>query len=169
MNMKHLKVLSPCKQKGIASVELAIILPLLVFLWAGTIEAGMAFSRYNNLTKAVRDGARFVSLNLDPDSTGMWESGCLGPITDRASPCGAALSLIQYNTNQSSGTPDTLLPPYGTITVDINHAPAGSNANFSLKATYRHNLITGNLVNSFFGTSFPLFFDLKSTVVMRAQ
>ena len=156
--MKNLKPLSPFKQKGIATIELAIILPLMVFLWIGTIEAGMAFSRYNNLTKAVRDGARHISLNALNGA---------GVITCLDSSCAAAdqaIKLIAYN--HTSLTTDSILPDSDKI--DVVFTVVGGN-NIRTTATYTHNLISGGLVNSFFGTSFPLTLAFTSTVVMRAQ
>lgn len=158
--MKHSKVLSPFKQKGIASVELAIILPLMVFLLISVLEAGMAFSRYNNLTKAVRDGARYMSLN-SIQGTG----GAICIIQSTSCPHVArAKQLIAYN--HISASTDSILPNANTI--NVTFTIVGAN-NIATTAKYRHDLISGNLINSFFGTSFPLYFTLTSTVVMRAQ
>lgn len=48
-------------QSGLAAVELAIILPVFLMLMLGTAELGRACYQYNTLTKAVREGARFLS------------------------------------------------------------------------------------------------------------
>ena len=50
-------------QKGVAIVEFTIVLPLLLLLMLGIAEFGRALYQYNTLTKAVRDGARFMSEN----------------------------------------------------------------------------------------------------------
>ena len=149
--MKASKYLSPCRQKGIASIELAIILPIMVFLWAGTIEAGMAFSRYNNLTKAVRDGARYISDKALIGTANTFNSACLGTADNNScAAAGIARRLIEYN--HISSTSNSILP--GTLdSVDIQTVGV---INISVTAIYTHNLISGNLVNSFFGTSFPV-------------
>jgi Flp pilus assembly protein TadG len=48
-------------EKGAELVEFALVLPFLLLCCAGVIEFGRAYYTYNILTKAVRDGARFVS------------------------------------------------------------------------------------------------------------
>ncbi|MGH8523934.1 MAG: TadE/TadG family type IV pilus assembly protein, partial [Gammaproteobacteria bacterium] len=43
------------------TVEFAIVAPVLLLLMLATAELGKAFFEYNTLTKAVRDGARYLS------------------------------------------------------------------------------------------------------------
>lgn len=52
----------PLRQRGIATVEFAIVAPLLLLLMLATAELGRAFYTYNTLTKTVRDGARYASI-----------------------------------------------------------------------------------------------------------
>jgi len=49
------------KQRGAAAVEFALLLILLLMIVAGVIEFGRTFWYYDALTKATRDGARFLS------------------------------------------------------------------------------------------------------------
>lgn len=49
-------------QKGVALVEFALILPLLLVLTLVTVELGRAIWHYNTLTKSVRDTVRYLSL-----------------------------------------------------------------------------------------------------------
>lgn len=49
-------------QSGVAAVELAFLLILLMLMAAGTFEFGRAFWYYNALAKATRDGARAMSV-----------------------------------------------------------------------------------------------------------
>ena len=49
------------KQSGVALVEFALILPLLLLLTFITTEFGRALFQYNILTKSVRDGARYLT------------------------------------------------------------------------------------------------------------
>ena len=51
-------------EKGVELVEFALILPLLLLLCLGVIEFGRAYYTYNILTKAVRDGARYLSTGM---------------------------------------------------------------------------------------------------------
>jgi len=48
--------------RGVAVVEFALLLFLLLILVAGVVEFGRAFWYYDALTKATRDGARFLSM-----------------------------------------------------------------------------------------------------------
>lgn len=53
----------PGTQRGIAMVEFTIVLPLLLLLMLATAEFGRVLFQYNALTKAVRDGGRYLSEN----------------------------------------------------------------------------------------------------------
>lgn len=49
-------------QRGVAAVEFALVLFLLMVLVSGTVEFGRTIWYYNSLTKATRDGARIMSM-----------------------------------------------------------------------------------------------------------
>ena len=49
------------KQSGVALVEFALIVPLLLLLTFVTTEFGRALFQYNILTKSVRDGVRYLT------------------------------------------------------------------------------------------------------------
>jgi Flp pilus assembly protein TadG len=49
------------RQSGLAAVEFAITLPVLLLLMLGTAELGRMLSQYDTLTKSVRDGCRYVA------------------------------------------------------------------------------------------------------------
>ena len=65
---------------------------------------------------------------------------------------------------------DPTIVDANTIDISITRAPAGSNTNFSLTATYNHSLISANLINAIMGTNTmdPILI-FRSTVVMRGQ
>ncbi len=52
--------------KGAAAVEFAIVISLLVLITGGIIEFGRVFWYYDALTKATRDGARYLSTAPNP-------------------------------------------------------------------------------------------------------
>lgn len=52
--------------RGAAAVEFAIIAPLLFVLVFGIIDFGRALFTLNNLTSAVREGARFAAVRENP-------------------------------------------------------------------------------------------------------
>ena len=57
------------KQSGVALVEFALILPLLLILTFVTTEYSRALFQYNILTKSVRDAARYLSVYNPGDTT----------------------------------------------------------------------------------------------------
>lgn len=59
------------KQRGLAAVELTLVLPLLLLLLLATAEIGRMLYQYNTLTKAQRNGIRLLvtQLNYGQQST----------------------------------------------------------------------------------------------------
>ncbi|NMM79514.1 pilus assembly protein TadE [Acidovorax sp. SRB_14] len=53
------------KEHGVAIIEFALILPLLLILTFIATEFGRAIYQYNTITKSVRDAARYLSMQ-DP-------------------------------------------------------------------------------------------------------
>ena len=51
------------RQKGLATVELALITPVLLIMVMMTAEFTRAFYQFNTLNKSVRDAARYLSIN----------------------------------------------------------------------------------------------------------
>jgi Flp pilus assembly protein TadG len=49
------------RQKGLATVEFAIALPLIALIALAVTELGRGLYHYNTLSKAVHDGARFLA------------------------------------------------------------------------------------------------------------
>lgn len=77
------------KQSGVAIVEFALVLPLLLILTLITTEYGRALYQYNTLAKSVRDAARYLSTQNPGDATKY-------PI---------AKNLVVYGNPAGSGTP----------------------------------------------------------------
>lgn len=48
-------------EQGLAAVELAILMPVFLMLMLATAELGRACYEFNTLTKAVREGGRYLS------------------------------------------------------------------------------------------------------------
>ena len=77
------------KHSGVALVEFALILPLLLLLTFITTEYSRALFQYNILTKSVRDAARYLSVYNPGDATKF-------PI---------AKNLVVYGNPAGTGTP----------------------------------------------------------------
>jgi Flp pilus assembly protein TadG len=64
------------KQKGVAMVEFAIILPFLLLIIVGVLEIGIFLIQDNTLNKSVRDSARYLTTNWGA-------SGCYKNIAEK--------------------------------------------------------------------------------------
>jgi Flp pilus assembly protein TadG len=49
-------------QRGVALVEFALVLPLVLVMTCVTTELGRAYYQYNTITKSVREAARYLSV-----------------------------------------------------------------------------------------------------------
>lgn len=80
-------------QGGAVLVELALVLPLLVFLMAATVEFSQALASYQVLLKQVRAAARYLSTRAP--GSGHVEGECLlrTGLVSTALPCGGAVVL----------------------------------------------------------------------------
>lgn len=140
-------------QRGVAAIEMAIATPLLALLMLASAELGRAFFQYNTLTKAVRDGARYVSENaLNP-------AGVIN-LDDATLP---TQNLVVYGNTQ--GTGDTLLPALETSQISVTQ----SGNNVIVTANYAYQPIVGVTLPSFgYGSDHDLSFQLQASTSMRA-
>jgi hypothetical protein len=101
--------LKPMRSQGVAMVEFAIVLPLLLMLLFGITELGRALYQQNSLYKAVESGARYLArvnnvLQFDADNN----CTTAGPDWPDSVSLTAARNLIIYGNIDGTGTP--LLP-----------------------------------------------------------
>lgn len=101
-------------QRGLAAVEFAIVLPLMMLLMLATAELGRAFFQYNTLHKAVEDGARYLASHAIPGSTGV--------ITFDSAVETIVRNLVVYGNPAGTGT--SLLE--GLLTDDVGLTTVGS-------------------------------------------
>jgi Flp pilus assembly protein TadG len=97
--MQHLARLRRARG-GIAAVEFAIVLPLLVLMMFGTIEIGRILFDYQAASKSVRDATRYLT-RIDAGLLGL---ACPGTIN------GAAAAVIEAKNLAMRGTVDTTKP-----------------------------------------------------------
>jgi Flp pilus assembly protein TadG len=100
-------------RRGNALIEFALVLPLLLLVFAGIVDFGFLFQRYEVLTNAVREGARVAVLPGSYDAaarvTAYVEAG-LGS--------SAALTAVSVNPG-TSGTPGiSVVTVSATLTYD---------------------------------------------------
>jgi len=96
------------KHKGQSIVEFALVVPFLLLVVVGTIELGRAYFTYNTLSKAVREGARYVSGHLY-DTANVW------PL---------AQNMVVYGNENGTGTP--VLPGLTTAMVVLTPRASGT-------------------------------------------
>ncbi len=99
-------------QRGVALVEFALILPLLIILSAITTEYGRALYEYNIVTKSVRDASRYLSIQ-DPSI-----------VTTEPAKVTIAQNLVVYGKPFVSSSPLTI----GLNSVDQVEVPTWSTA-----------------------------------------
>ena len=96
-------------QKGQSLLEFAAVLPLMLLIAFGVTEFGRAYYQYNTLSKAIRDGARYMTNH----------SYSSAELTN-------AKSMVVYGKTGGSGTP--VLP--GLTTGLITVTPSGGTGPF---------------------------------------
>ncbi|NMG00003.1 pilus assembly protein [Aromatoleum toluolicum] len=86
MNESGIHLLPSAKnQRGVAAVELALVIIFLLLLTAGIVEFGRAFWYYDALTKATRDGARMLSVaDRDTFDSGSFKSDAMNRVVQAA-------------------------------------------------------------------------------------
>lgn len=87
-------------ENGVAAVEFALILPLIVIILFATIEFGIAMAKWEDYESAAREGARFAAVHCAP-----------------ASPCDSPAEVWAIVKNASSDFTDTNASMPATFTV----------------------------------------------------
>jgi len=87
------------QQQGLALVEAAIVLPVMLLLLLAVAEMGRALFHYNTLHKLVRDAARYAAEVAIPDDSGVIDLSAALITTTRnlavyGSPGAAATALL---------------------------------------------------------------------------
>ncbi len=83
------------RTEGSATIELAIIFPLLLLLFVGTVELGRLFYTYTTLAKATSVGARYLSASRNAVN---------GTTTEKANAKMEAKNLVVCGIKSSSAT-----------------------------------------------------------------
>ena len=144
------------KQRGIAMVETIIVAPLLLFLVLLTAELTNAFVDHNTLSKATRNGARYLSANAALGTTGI--------VVLRPEVVDAARNLVVYGNEAGTGTP--VLD--GLTAANVQILDLGGN-NVQLTTIYAYSGLLGGTLPSFgYGSDIGLVMNLQATVSMRA-
>ena len=144
-------------EQGVQLVEIAIVVPILLMLFAATAEFGRYFYEYTTMAKAARVGARFmISKSVDSTSTD-WVA--------------ATKKLVVYGNTAGSGTP--VLPGLTVNNVDVKFAGGTYSNGNGVPATvtvtfinYKHKPVfdLGKITNI---KKLSLAVAIKPTITMR--
>jgi len=111
-------------QRGQSLLEFAMTLPLLLLIVLGVIEFGRAYFQYNTLSKAVRQGARYMSMHAyDPiELTRAQNIAIYGNREGTGSPCLPGLgvgniTITPRNPDTAGGASRTNPPRWVTVGV----------------------------------------------------
>lgn len=143
-------------QRGLAMIEFAISVPVLLFLMLATAEIGRMLFQYNTLAKAVRDGARYAATNAAVGTTRV--------VNITATMRTQTRNLVV--TGNRLGTGAALLPG---LTVDNVTVTDVGNGFVRVAATYTYIPVLGATLPTFgLGAPVNMTLTLPATVVMRA-
>lgn len=147
---------------GIASVEFALVLPLLLALLFGIIEFSFVFKDQLAIQQAAREGARVAAVGRP-----------IAEIDSRVISAAAGLTVANLSHTAmeriySNGAwTDWVAIGDKTDGSGTNDAPQG--AQVRLTCTYTHTLITGPLFASLIGRPGATTMTLNSQIVMRRE
>lgn len=136
------------RDRGAAAVEMALVLPVLLFLLMGMIDFGRAFNAQIQLSQAAREGVRLASLNSAANASD--PNFGSAAITARVGQAAGGLSGV-------------------TATTTYCPVPAAASDTASVVVSAGFTWITGiSGMSKFFGSgTFPTPTTLSSTGVMR--
>jgi len=109
-------------ERGQSLLEFAMVLPLLLLIALGVVEFGRAYYQYNTLTKAVREGARYMSMHAyDTDELDRAKNMTVfGNREGTGNPCLPGLgvgNIVVTPRNPSSGTGPTNPPRWVKVSI----------------------------------------------------
>src|SRR5215468_3780884 len=155
------------RDDGTQLIEFAIVFPVLLLLFAGTVELGRLFYTYTSLAKATRGGARYLSLVTDTDWNG---ASCqTGSGTLQMSCTTAGKNMVMCGNAGGcggAGQPAVILPNLTVANIRITPPPTTGTPRFFTVAltNYSYQPLVFDL-NSMTGGNFSL--TLTPSTTMR--
>ena len=128
---KHLR-----KNCGAVLVELALLLPILLFLTLASVELSQAIAAYKVIVNQVRNAARYLS--TEAPGTGYTEAGCLltNGNPSSAKPCTGSVLLPGFSASSFSvGIADAVNTP-------LTHRSQRTSADLTVTSATTINLVT---------------------------
>ncbi|GIU49795.1 TadE family protein [Shewanella algidipiscicola] len=151
-------------QKGIAAVEMTILLPFMLLLVFATGELGRFLFQYNTLTKLVRDAGLYLGAHADTRQT----STLPNPFIDAE--CGNCIAetknLLLYGKTTVGTSPILKGLTAGDIT--ISELPVGSRR-LVISVSYNWQPLLGEQLTTFgLGNEIDLSFNLNTNYAVTA-
>lgn len=144
-------------QAGVAMVEFAIILPLLLLLLFAIGEFGRMLFQYNSLLQASRDAGRFVAGQA-------WNS-TLGQVDLNGDLQSRTKNLAVYGVPVAQMDSQPLVPGLSTDQVTVS---AVGTEHVEVSISYSFSPLFGSGIPALIGSDTRLDFPLVATTVMRA-
>ena len=140
-------------EQGVQWLELAIVLPLMMLMFAAVAEFGRYFYEYTTAAKAARLGARYLTSKSATSAKTDWEA--------------IAKNIVVYG--NAAGDGDPILPGMTTANVDVQYSgqPASVPTLVTVRIiNYKHESLfdLGGLLKR---PSLSLNVDVKPSVTMR--
>ena len=148
------------KQRGAVLVEMALVTPILLVLLLATADLTRAFIEHNTVTKAVRNGARYVAAKAFEGSTGL--------VNIDATLVNETQNLVVYGSTTPPGGATPVAP--GLTLANITVVQIAGTDDIAVSATYALGGLLGPVlpINFYSGNTISATRSLRATVTMRA-
>ena len=148
------------RQRGAVLVEMALVTPILVVLMLATADLTRAFIEHNTVTKAVRNGARYVAERAFDGSTGI--------VNVDATLRSETQNLVVFGSTSPPGGASPVVP--GLTAANITVVQIAGTDDIEVSATYALGGLFGAVlpVSMYSGNSISAARTLRATVRMRA-
>lgn len=161
--------------RGLALVELALIVPLLVVLTFAVLEFSLVLAQYKTVVNQVRAGARY--LTTKPPGSGREEAVCLVRFGDPSRSGTACVSTTPITAGfASSVTTVTVLDALNGSSTHRAQPTAPGDANSVVinlvtitVSNYPYTLIFGQILPGIFGNVTTITFDPISTTMRQVN
>ncbi len=122
-------------ERGQATIEFALALPLLVLLLIGLVDVARALNAHVLIANAAREGARYAIVS--PDSS---EREVAAEVAARAAPLASALLDVSATYTTDGGTTwhrfgESGIPPAVLASTEMGSVPVRVSARYPLSAT----------------------------------
>ncbi len=148
------------RARGAVLVEMALVTPILVVLMLATADLTRAFIEHNTVTKAVRNGARYVAAKAFDGTTGV--------VNVDATLRSETQNLVVFGSTSPPGGASPVVP--GLTPANITVVLIAGTDDVEVSATYALGGLFGAVlpVSMYSGNSISAARTLRATVRMRA-